>query len=118
MPFCPISRTCQKWATLFCKELKRDAQGRYKVVTPEGEVFFRIEADASTGIVDIVRRPSQDRMAYWPARVVDRPGHGSLFIFTAMQYSDVSNEAFANQCKRLEQSSPYRDTHGLFNPGA
>lgn len=100
-----------KWATLFCRGLKRDAGGRYKVVTPQGEIFFRIEADARTGVVDMYGGPSEDRMAYWPARVVERPGHGSLFIFTAMQYPGVSDDAFAEQCAGLEQEFPLIEKH-------
>jgi len=92
-----------KWATAFCRELKRDAQGRYKVLTPQGEIFFRIVSDAKTGVTDMYGGPAEDQMAYWPARVVDRPGHGSLFIFTAMQYAGVSDAAFATQCDGLKQ---------------
>jgi hypothetical protein len=29
-----------KWATQFCLELKLDARGKHKVVTPQGEIFF------------------------------------------------------------------------------
>lgn len=87
-----------KWATLFCKQLKRDSAGRHKVLTPEGEIFFRIRSDAKTGIIDMYGGPAEDHMAYWPARVVERPGHGSLFIFTAMKYPGVPDEAFAAQC--------------------
>jgi hypothetical protein len=96
-----------KWATIFCKALKRDAQGRYKVVTPTGEIFFRIEADPGTGVVDMHGGPTEQQMAYWPARVVERPGHGSLFIFTAMQYPGISDEEFTAQCAGLEQEFPH-----------
>jgi hypothetical protein len=92
-----------KWATVFCKELKTDGHGRYKVVTPEGEIFFRIEADINTGIIDMYGGLTQDKMTYWPARVVERPGHGSLLIFSAMQYPGVSDEAFAAQCEGLNE---------------
>ena len=92
-----------KWATAFCRELKRDARGHYKVITPQGEIFFRIVSDAETGVTDMYGGPAEDQMAYWPARVVDRPGHGSLFIFTAMQYPGVSDAAFAAQCDGLKQ---------------
>ncbi|HEX4644510.1 MAG TPA: hypothetical protein VH598_02770 [Verrucomicrobiae bacterium] len=91
-----------KWATLFCKQLKLDGQGNYKVVTPDGEIFFQIEADARTGVIDMYGGPALNQLAYWPARVVDRPGHGSLFIFTAMQYPGVSDEQFRGQCAGLE----------------
>ena len=55
-----------KWATVFCKELKTDDHIRYKVVTPEGEIFFRIEADINTGVIDMYGGPAQDKIAYWP----------------------------------------------------
>jgi hypothetical protein len=90
-----------KWATQFCKQLKRDKRGQHKVVTPQGEIFFRIESDARTGVIDMFGGPSEREMAYWPARVVERPGHGSLFIFTAMQYPGVSDSDFAGQCEGL-----------------
>jgi hypothetical protein len=73
------------------------------VVTPEGEIFFRIEADVTTGVIDMYGGPAEDKMAYWPARVVDRPGHGSVLIFTAMQYPGISDEAVGAQCNGLNQ---------------
>ena len=49
-----------KWATLFCKELKPMAGGRYKVITPQGEIFFRIDGDfrlaSSICVVDRTKR--------------------------------------------------------------
>jgi hypothetical protein len=100
-----------KWATLFCKELKRDAEGRYKVVTPQGEIFFRIVSDPKTGVTDMYGGPAEDQMAYWPARVVERPGRGSLFIFTAMQYPGVSDEAFVAQCDGLKREFMHIKAH-------
>jgi hypothetical protein len=92
-----------KWATMFCRQLIRDERGTHRVLTPDGEIFFKIVADEKTGVIDMFGGPSEDRMAHWPARVVERPGHGSLFIFTAMQYPGVSDEAFATQCEGLQQ---------------
>ncbi len=90
-----------RWATLFCSGLKADAQGRCKVVTPGGEIFFRIAADETTGVIDMFGGPTEEQMAYWPTRVVDRPGHGSLFMFTTMQYPGMSDADFAHQCEAL-----------------
>lgn len=92
-----------KWATEFCKGLKTDERGRHKVITPGGEIFFKIDADEKTGTVDMFGGPTEEQMAYWPARVVDRPGSGSLFIFTAMQYPGMTDEGFARQCESLKQ---------------
>jgi hypothetical protein len=55
--------------------------------------------------------PAEDKMAYWPARVVERPGHGSLLIFSAMQYPSVSDEAFPAQCEVLNQEFVHIKTH-------
>lgn len=90
-----------KWATAFCHGLKTDDQGRQKVITPNGEIFFRIVADEETGTIDMYGGPAEEQMAYWPTRVVDRPGHGSLFLFTAMQYPGMTDEGFARQCASL-----------------
>ena len=100
-----------KWATMFCLELKKDSQGQHKVVTPDGEIFFRIEADKRTGTIDMYGGPTESQMAYWPARVVERPGRGSLFIFTAMQYPGVSDEVFAGQCEGLQQEFAHIERH-------
>lgn len=100
-----------KWATMFCKELKPLAGGRYKVVTPQGEIFFRIEADARSGVIDMYGGPDEGQMAYWPARVVERPGAGSLFIFTAFQYPGTSDQDFAKQCEGLQREFPHIAAH-------
>jgi hypothetical protein len=100
-----------KWATMFCKELKVLDGGRYKVVTPQGEIFFRIDADRASGVIDMYGGPNEGQMAYWPARVVERPGAGSLFIFTAFQYPGISDQDFAMQCEGLKQEFPHIAAH-------
>ncbi|MFZ5617924.1 MAG: hypothetical protein ACOZAA_11465 [Pseudomonadota bacterium] len=90
-----------RWATIFCRELKSDMLGRRKVVTPDGEIFFSIKSDRNTGVIDMYGGPATDQMMHWPTRVVDRPGKGSLFIFTAMQYPGVPDDAFEKQCGAL-----------------
>jgi hypothetical protein len=100
-----------KWATQFCLELKVDAQGRHKIVTPQGEIFFRIDGDAKSGVLDMYGGPTEDQLAYWPARIVEWPGQGSLFIFTAMQYPGVSDTDFAAQCEGLKQEFVHIKQH-------
>lgn len=100
-----------KWATNFCKALKRDEEGRYKVVTPGGEIFFRVVADEGTGTIDLFGGPTEEQMAYWPTRVIERPGAGSLFIFTAMQYPGMTDEVFAQQCKGLMEEFVHITAH-------
>lgn len=45
-----------KWATIFCKELKM-VNGKKKIVSPIGELFFEIKSDFKTGIVDMFAGP-------------------------------------------------------------
>ena len=99
------------WATLFCKELKQVEGGRHKIRTPQGEIFFRIDADPKTGVIDMHGGLQEDQMAYWPARVVEDPGKGSLFIFTAFQYPGVDDEEFSIQCAGLKQEFPHIRAH-------
>ena len=99
-----------KWATLFCQELKRTDGDRCKVVTPQGEIFFRIEADAKTGVIDMFGGPSEQQMIYWPTRVVERGG-GSLLIFTSYQYPGTTDDEFVKQCEGLRQEFPHIEAH-------
>ncbi len=91
-----------KWATGFCQGLRVEG-GRYKIVTPNGEIFFRIDAHEATGVIDMFGGPSEAAMAYWPARVVHRPGDGSLFIFTSFRYPGMTDAEFEQQCGVLER---------------
>jgi len=92
-----------KWAKVFCKELKTDENNNYKVVTSEGEIFFKIDADCQTGVIDMYGGPTENQMAYWPARVVRLSENACLFIFTNIQYPGVPDESFAQQCEGLKQ---------------
>jgi hypothetical protein len=96
-----------KWATLFCQKLKAVADGQYKVVTPQGEIFFRIEGDAQTGVIDMYGGPNETTLAHWPTRVIPLGEDESMFIFTALQYPGISDGDFVAQCRGLEQEFPH-----------
>jgi len=100
-----------KWATQFCRKLNRDAQGRHKVVTPAGEIFFRIDSDPRTGVIDMYGGPTEEAQAHWPARVIGLGDTESMFIFTALQYPGMSDSDFAAQCQGLEQEFPHIKAH-------
>jgi hypothetical protein len=96
-----------KWATMFCKELRRDESGKYKVLTPQGEIFFRMASDSASGVIDMYGGPSEESMAHWPTRIIPLGEKRSLFIFTALQYPGISDETFVQQCKGLESEFPH-----------
>ncbi len=82
-----------KWATEFIKELKID-NGKYKAVTPMGEVFFKLETDEKTGVIDMFLGPSEDRMTIFPSRVISLPGELTVYLFTLFQDPHSSDEQF------------------------
>jgi len=85
-----------KWATGFAKELK-DTDGEYKVVTPQGEIFFCMESDAGTGVIDMYGGPTKEQMAYFPSRVLSMPENKSAYMFTNFQWPGIPEEVFAAQ---------------------
>lgn len=91
-----------KWAIHFCHGLRRDG-AHHKVMTPGGEIFFAIDADAGTGVIDMRGGPSPDQMALWPARVVEPIPGRSIFLFTAIQYPGTADAEFARQCDLLHE---------------
>jgi len=90
------------WATTFCLKLKKQGED-YKVTTPGGEIFFRIDSCGETGIVDMWGGPSKDMMMRWPARVTDDGTGGSVFAFTAIQSPGQSDGEFDGQCAALSE---------------
>jgi hypothetical protein len=92
-----------EWATEFAREL-RVVDGRHKVVNGLGEFFFRIEADAATGVIDMLAGPSDDELGLFPTRVVAVPG-GSAFTFTMFQAGEddeLFDAQYASLLRELE----------------
>jgi hypothetical protein len=87
------------WATEFCKELKT-VEGKTKVVTCDpsvGELFFKIESDPKTGVIDMLAGPTEDHLMIYPARIIDAEHGGSVFLFTMFQANGMSDEKFEQQ---------------------
>ena len=91
-----------KWATGFAKELKV-VDGEYKVVTPLGEIYFYMEADEKTGVIDMYGGPTKDQMAYFPSRVMALPDGRSVYQFTNFQWPGIPDEMFAAQNETLAE---------------
>jgi hypothetical protein len=89
-----------EWATEFAREL-RLVDGRYKVVNGFGEFFFEIQADAESGVIDMLAGPRDDALQLFPTRVVPLPGGGSAFMFTMFQAPGQPDEQFEIQYQSL-----------------
>lgn len=91
-----------RWATEFARELKV-VGGRHKVVNGGGELFVEIQADATTGVIDMFAGPTEDEMALFPTRVVGLPDGTSAFTFTMFQPEGLPDEVFEQQYESLRR---------------
>lgn len=89
-----------KWATVFCRELKKE-NGKNRIVTPMGELFFEIESDDKTGVIDMFAGPTEKMMSIFPVRVLQMPDNSSVILFTMFQTHGISDEQFESQYQSL-----------------
>jgi hypothetical protein len=90
------------WATEFARELKV-VNGRHKVVNGLGEFFFEIQADAGTGVIDMLAGPEVDQLALFPTRVVPLGHDQTAFTFTMFQWPGQPDELFESQYASLQR---------------
>jgi hypothetical protein len=90
------------WADEFARELRYEGETA-KVVNNLGELYFRIDADPSTGVIDMYAGPREDAMALFPTRVVALGGWLSAYTFTMFQAPDMSEELFESQHRSLQR---------------
>jgi hypothetical protein len=89
-----------EWATEFARELRREGED-YRVVNGLGEFYFRIVADETTGVIDMLAGPTEDELALFPTRVVELPGGRSAYTFTMFQAPGMPDELFESQHQSL-----------------
>jgi hypothetical protein len=91
-----------EWATEFARELRRDADG-YTVINNLGEFRFEIEADAKTGVIDMLSGPSAEEMAIFPTRAVSLHDGRTAYTFTMFQSPGMPDELFESQYESLRR---------------
>ena len=84
------------WATEFCQELKREGT-HHVVVTSSGDLYFRIEADAATGVIDMFSGPTPEEQAIFPCRVISMSEQTSAVTFTFFRPPEMTIEIFERQ---------------------
>lgn len=90
-----------EWATIFCKELKQ-IDGKYKIVTPtNGELFFDIQSDKNTGVIDMYVGTNEKQMGIFPVRIIDFSNGACVVLFTMFQTPGMDDEQFSAQHKSL-----------------
>ena len=88
------------WATEFCEGLKK-VGGHYKVITSSGELFFRIDAHADIGVIDMFAGPTLEQMGIFPCRVIALAGGATALSFTFFQPPGMPDEIYERQYKSL-----------------
>jgi hypothetical protein len=91
-----------EWATEFARELRREGDD-YIVVNGLGELFFAIQADAASGVIDMLAGPSKDEMAVFPTRAVALPDGRTAYSFTMFQSPGMPDELFEAQHASLQR---------------
>jgi len=91
-----------EWATDFAHELKYE-DGQARVVNGLGEFYFRIDADAKTGVIDMYAGPSEEELALFPTRVVSLGDSRSAYSFTMFKAPGMADELFESQYESLRR---------------
>ena len=91
-----------EWANEFARELRLEGDD-YKVLNGLGEFFFAIDADPSSGVIDMYAGPSKETMAVFPTRTGSLPDGRTAFSFTMFQGPDMPDEVFESQHESLKR---------------
>ena len=91
-----------QWATEFCHELRKD-KNHYKVVSPMGEPYFRIQANPDNGEINLFATPAIDGKEYLPTRVISRGEKSSEYMVDFCQPPGISEAEFKQQRASLRK---------------
>lgn len=80
-----------KWSTKFVQKLVV-VNGKYKAITPMGEVFVRFETKPKAGLIDIYAGTNESHMTPAYLRVIPFSEKSTGVMFTFFQW-DSTNEA-------------------------
>ncbi len=82
-----------KWSTQFVKKLVV-VNGKYKAITPIGEVFLKLETDEKAGLIDIYAGPTEMHMTPAFLRVISFSKNSTAIMFTFFQYTDTDDKTW------------------------
>jgi hypothetical protein len=66
-----------------------------------GEFYFRIDANADTGVIDMFAGPDESQMAIFPTRVVDLAPDMCAYTFTMFKAPHMTHDLFEAQHRSL-----------------
>lgn len=90
-----------KWATKFVKKLSL-VDGKYKALTPVGEVFIRLDVDQKSGHIDIYAGPTEKDMTPAYMRIISLPDNSTAVMFTFFQYDSTPDAVWEIFCQWIK----------------
>ena len=90
-----------KWSTKFVKKIIL-ADGKYKAITPIGEVFIRLDTNEKAGLIDIYAGPTEDNMTPAYLRIIPLPDDSTAVMFTFFQYTSTSDTIWKIFCEWIK----------------
>ena len=86
-----------KWSTKFVQKLI-SSNGKYKAITPIGEVFLRFDVKNEAGLVDIYAGPTEQQMRPAYLRVIPFSESTTGVMFTFFQWPDTDDQTWKIFC--------------------
>lgn len=90
-----------KWSTKFVQKIIL-TNGKYKAVTPIGEMFIRLETNEKAGTVDIYAGPTEENMTPAYLRTISLPDNSTMVMFTFFQYASTPDTIWKVFCEWIK----------------
>lgn len=90
-----------KWSTQFVQKLIT-TNGKYKAVTPIGEVFIRFETNPNAGLIDIYAGLTEQRMTPAYLRIISFSENSTGVMFTFFQWDDTDDMTWKIFCEWIK----------------
>jgi hypothetical protein len=90
-----------KWSTKFVKKII-SVEGKFKAITPIGEVFIRLDTIEKSGLIDIHAGPTEDNMTPAYLRIISLPDESTAIMFTFFQYASTSDTIWKIFCEWIK----------------
>ncbi len=90
-----------EWATEFCQELKKE-HNHYKIVTPMGERYLRIQANEYSGEVNFFATSDPEGIDYLPSKVTEINQNSCEYMINFSQPNGVTDELYQRQCSAIK----------------
>jgi len=89
-----------EWATEFCQELIK-YHNHYKLKTPMGEVYFRIQADKNNGEIKYFATQEVDGSDYLPSKVTAINDTSCKYVINFSQPENLPDDEYQQQCHAI-----------------